>query len=105
WLTAKGAAPGAPAPARHLRAHLPPERSDVHRRPVLDQPAVADPEDVDELEFYTFSGRRQVPELTKVRPPHQSCIIPCHAGQDSSPSRGSAKLGLWVGRNLGRLWC
>jgi hypothetical protein len=31
---------------------------------MLDQAAVADPEDVDELELDTISGRRQIPEFT-----------------------------------------
>jgi len=51
-----------------------PERAEVHRRPVLDQPALAHPEDVDELELDPISGRRQIPELTKVRPP--KCLAP-----------------------------
>jgi hypothetical protein len=34
---------------------------------MLDQPAVADPEDVDELELNPISSRRQIPELTQVR--------------------------------------
>jgi hypothetical protein len=46
-----------------------PERGEVHRRPVLDQLALAHPEDVDELELDPVSGRRQIPEFTKVRPP------------------------------------
>src|SRR3954463_12384139 len=59
-----------------LGTHLLPEGTDVHRRPVLDQPAVADPEDVDELELHALSRRRQVPEFTEVRPPE------CLAGRD-----------------------
>src|SRR5205814_8218046 len=59
-----------------LGTHLVPEGADVHRRPVLDQPAVADPEDVDELEFHAISRRRQVPEFTKVRPPE--CLAGRH---------------------------
>jgi serine/threonine protein kinase len=50
-----------------LRAHLLPERVDVHGRPVLDQPAIVEPEDVDELELDPVPGRRQVPELTEMR--------------------------------------
>jgi hypothetical protein len=46
-----------------------PERGEVHRRPVLDQLPLAQPEDVDELELDPVSGRRQIPEFTKVRPP------------------------------------
>src|SRR6266566_6229570 len=46
-----------------------PERGEVHRRPVLDQLALAHPEDVDELELDPVSSRRQIPEFTKVRPP------------------------------------
>ena len=47
------------------------ERGEIHRRPVLDQPALADPENVDELELDAISGRRQVPEFTKVRSPER----------------------------------
>src|SRR5215813_10455282 len=46
-----------------------PERSEIHRCPVLNQPAVADPEDVDELELYAVPGRWQIPDFTQVRPP------------------------------------
>ena len=46
-----------------------PERGEVHRRPVLDQPALADPENVDKLELDTIPGRRQIPEFIKVRSP------------------------------------
>src|ERR1700759_2206818 len=59
-----------------LGTHLVPKGADVHRRPVLDQPAVADPEDVDELELDPISCRRQVPEFAKVRPPE------CLAGRN-----------------------
>src|ERR1700761_790169 len=52
-----------------LGTHLVPEGADVHRRPVLDQPAIADPEDVDELELHAISRRRQVPEFTQAGPP------------------------------------
>jgi hypothetical protein len=61
---------------------------------VLDHPAVADPEDVDELELHAISRRRQVPEFTKVRPAE------CLAGRNEVALgelrvvRGSAKLGL-----------
>src|SRR5690349_24243541 len=41
------------------RLHLLAEGVDVHRRPVLDQSAVAEPEDVDELEFHAVPRRRQ----------------------------------------------
>src|SRR6185437_3413417 len=59
-----------------LGTHLVPDGADIHRRPVLDQPAVADPEDVDELELDPISCRRQVPEFAKVRPPE------CLAGRN-----------------------
>src|ERR1700749_3008138 len=62
-----------------LGTHLVPEGADVHRRPVLDQPAVADPEDVDELELHPISCRRQVPEFAKVRPPE------CLSGRNAVP--------------------
>src|SRR6516225_4813128 len=52
------------------------ERGEVHRRPVLDQPALAHPEDVDELELDPVSGRRQIPEFTKVCPPE--CLAGRH---------------------------
>ena len=47
-----------PSPVNLRRSlHLPPERSEVHRGPVLDQFAVAYPEDIDELEFYPVFAR------------------------------------------------
>src|SRR5499427_8524938 len=52
------------------------ERGEVHRRPVLDQLALAHPEDVDELELDPISGRRQIPEFTKV------CSPECLAGRN-----------------------
>jgi hypothetical protein len=38
---------------------------------VFDQLAVADPEDVDELELHAIAGRRQIPEFAEVRPPER----------------------------------
>jgi hypothetical protein len=40
---------------------------------VLDQFAVADPEDVEELQLDAIPGRRQVPEFTQMRAPERLC--------------------------------
>src|SRR5437762_6312643 len=56
-------------PALGTSTHLMPERGEVHRRPVLNQPSLADPENIDELELDAIPGRRQIPQFTKVRSP------------------------------------
>jgi hypothetical protein len=63
-------------PALGTSAHLMPERGEIHRRPVLNQLALANPENVDELELDAIPGRRQILQFTKVRSPE------CLAGRN-----------------------
>lgn len=63
----------------------------------FDQLALADPEDVDELEFYAVAGRRQVPELAEVRAPERlaggdqvalgELIVDLHGGVGEPPQQ------------------
>ena len=48
------------------RAHLRAQGSNVHRSPVLNELAILDAEDVDESQFHSVAGRRQVPYLPTV---------------------------------------